>query len=377
MDVFEIILGCYESFVIGVKCRVKNESKELELVQSFNDHVHQASIRAVSCSSKYMVSSSTDETIEVYNMVKRCHIHTILQHTGTVTSLSFTPDESHLISTSDDGSIAIYETGTWKIKKLWDKAHKGSGVSCLAVHPSGKLALSVGKDKTLRTWNLVKGRPAYTTNHSSLGAYYFFERIIWSPIGQFYALPLNTKLIIYSVETAGIAFTIECDQKVHGITFLSEHLVCFGTENGSIKCYDIINKELVWNMKIGDVRVKCLSKVDEWLITALSDGHITLWDLKSDEEPVKNCSIFLDCRVTCMTSSKSPSKKEDVKSESEEEIEDKPEVIVVGVKKPETLQKVKRKSVSNGNQKKKLKSSIQIKKKAVSQKWNVSNEFDN
>lgn len=39
-------------------------------------------------------------------------------------------------------------------------------VSFLACHPSGKLALSVGKDRTLRTWNLVKGRPAYTTNHS-------------------------------------------------------------------------------------------------------------------------------------------------------------------------------------------------------------------
>lgn len=96
-------------------------------MQSFNDHVHQASIRSVACSSKYMVSSSTDETIEVYNMIRRCHVHTILQHSGTVTSLAFTPDESHLISTSDDGSIAMFETGTWKIKKLWDKAHKGLG----------------------------------------------------------------------------------------------------------------------------------------------------------------------------------------------------------------------------------------------------------
>lgn len=74
-----------------------------------------------------MASSSTDETIEIYNMIRRCHIHTILQHSGTVTSLAFTPDESHLISTSEDGSIAMFETGTWKLKKLWDKAHKGSG----------------------------------------------------------------------------------------------------------------------------------------------------------------------------------------------------------------------------------------------------------
>ncbi|XP_050539726.1 p21-activated protein kinase-interacting protein 1-like isoform X1 [Daktulosphaira vitifoliae] len=376
MDIFEIIIGSYESFVIGVKFRLINEKcKEVELVQSFNDHVHQASIRAVACSSKYMVSSSTDETVEVYNMVKRCHIHTILQHSGTVTSLSFTPDESHLISTSEDGSIAIYETGSWKLKKLWDKAHKGSGVSCLAVHPSGKLALSVGKDKTLRTWNLVKGRPAYTTNHSSLGAYYFFEKIIWSPIGQYYALPLNTKLIIYSVETAGIIFNIECDQKIHGTIFLSENLVCFGTENGFLKCYDIIKKEKIWDMKIGDIRVKCLSKVDEWFITALSDGHITVWELKPNKKPVERCSIFLDCRVTCMAYSTSHSK-QDIKNESEEECEGKDEIleskIIVNLNSETPKSKLKRKIQSNSSKKKMMKSSL--KRTYISQSWNVSDD---
>jgi len=39
-----------------------------------------------------------------------------------------------------------------------------SAVTSLSVHPSGKLALSVGYDAALRTWNLVKGRQAYTTN---------------------------------------------------------------------------------------------------------------------------------------------------------------------------------------------------------------------
>lgn len=52
-------------------------------------------------------------------------------------------------------------------------------------------------------------------------AYYFFDKIIWSPEGQHYALPLNTKLMIYNVETAGIAYTIEDNQKIHGVTFLT------------------------------------------------------------------------------------------------------------------------------------------------------------
>lgn len=39
-----------------------------------------------------------------------------------------------------------------------------NSVNCISIHPSGKMALSVSKDKTLRTWNLIKGRSAYVTN---------------------------------------------------------------------------------------------------------------------------------------------------------------------------------------------------------------------
>jgi WD40 repeat protein len=42
---------------------------------------------------------------------------------------------------------------------------RGRGrINSLSVHPSGRLLLSVGKDKTLRTWNLIKGRSAFITN---------------------------------------------------------------------------------------------------------------------------------------------------------------------------------------------------------------------
>lgn len=56
---------------------------------------------------------------------------------------------------------------------------------------------------------------------NSMTAHYFFDKIIWSPDGQHYALSLNTKLMIYNVETAGIAYTIEDNQKIHGVTFLT------------------------------------------------------------------------------------------------------------------------------------------------------------
>ena len=39
------------------------------------------------------------------------------------------------------------------------KGHKGR-VNSVSVHPSGKVALSVGKDRTLYMWDLMRGRRA-------------------------------------------------------------------------------------------------------------------------------------------------------------------------------------------------------------------------
>ena len=42
------------------------------------------------------------------------------------------------------------------------KGHKGR-VNSVAVHPSGKVALSVGKDRTLRMWDLMRGKGVAST----------------------------------------------------------------------------------------------------------------------------------------------------------------------------------------------------------------------
>lgn len=42
------------------------------------------------------------------------------------------------------------------------KGHKGR-VNSVAVHPSGKVALSVGSDRTLRMWDLMRGKGSAST----------------------------------------------------------------------------------------------------------------------------------------------------------------------------------------------------------------------
>lgn len=65
-------------------------------------------------------------------------------------------------------------------------------------------------------------------------------------------------------------------------------------------------------------------------------------------------------------------KSENIKNESEEEVEIKNDIIV-GVSQPKKTLKVKRKLLINGNQNKKIKSSL-TKKKKLSSNWTVSDE---
>jgi protein MAK11 len=79
---------------------------------------------------------------------------------GSITELHF-PSRSHLISTSEDGTIAIFHARDWVVLRVL-KGHKGR-VNSVGIHPSGKVALSVGADKTLRMWDLMRGKGSAST----------------------------------------------------------------------------------------------------------------------------------------------------------------------------------------------------------------------
>lgn len=79
-------------------------------------------------------------------------------HNSAVNHLRFTPDATHLLSASSDGSLAAIRTGSWIPEGLWKTPHNNKSVNHITIHPSGKLALTLGADLTLKTWNLIKGR---------------------------------------------------------------------------------------------------------------------------------------------------------------------------------------------------------------------------
>ena len=52
--------------------------------------------------------------------------------------------------------MAIFHARDWVLLRVL-KGHTGR-VNSVGIHPSGKVALSVGADKTLRMWDLMRGK---------------------------------------------------------------------------------------------------------------------------------------------------------------------------------------------------------------------------
>lgn len=184
--------------------------------QSFTNHAHNSSIRCVASSHKWVASGSTDEAIRIFNMRKRTDVGTLIQHDGTVTHVEFYAN-NFLFTSSEDGTICIWDTRSWQC----DKTLRGhtDAVNSLSVHPSGKMLLSVSKDKTLRTWNLVKGRCAYVTNLKAVA-----HLVLWSPSCTLFAAVIDKRVNIYDITVGGVVHSIDFGKRINCIVFMNVSL---------------------------------------------------------------------------------------------------------------------------------------------------------
>lgn len=241
----------------------------------------------------------------------------------TINCLAFTPEGSHLFACSNDGSITAIRCGNWQLEKVWPTAHKGTAVNTLAIHPTGKLALSTGEDGVLRTWNLIKGRQAYATNlvPKLKSNAKWITVVKWSPSGEKYLLAASGNIYIYSVESAGIDRELTFDSKVICVEFLKDNLIAVGFENGDIKFCDLKTSLHTMNMKAHSMRVKCIAHINDLLVSASSSGEIKLWRYNKhnlDMLQTVNCGARITCLSLAQTY-KDLMQKEEVKLEEEEE----------------------------------------------------------
>ncbi|KAG9031824.1 hypothetical protein FRB95_002269 [Tulasnella sp. JGI-2019a] len=221
---FKIIAGSYEKLLYGLEgtfppfspTTLPGSSRPIPTLKPiFIFPAHVGCVKAAAASptgGKWLATSSTDEIIKVWDLRRKKEVGALVHHSGSVTQLTF-PSPSHLLSASEDGTLALFSTRDWIALRTF-KGHKGR-INCVAVHPSGKLALSVGKDRTIRMWDFMRGKASLSTKIGKEA-----ELVRWAPSGALFTVQSHSSVDVYTTNMA-LIHTINHPARIQDVKFIS------------------------------------------------------------------------------------------------------------------------------------------------------------
>jgi len=142
-----------------------------------------------------LISAGYDESLAIFALKKHIQSGELKtpSNLGTPTCSSFAPPNeaspTHILIGLSSGKIVIYRKKDWSVQHIL-ACHDDKGVNCIAVHPSGRMALSGGRDGKICLWDLMRGRLAFVhkiPGSGTKGRKSTVNDIIWSDDGKRYA----------------------------------------------------------------------------------------------------------------------------------------------------------------------------------------------
>ncbi|KAJ7138804.1 WD40-repeat-containing domain protein [Mycena filopes] len=299
---FKVVAGSYEKLLYGLEGTLSFDADtsalSFHLKPLFIFPAHVSCIKAVAASphgGKWLATGSADEIVKVWDLRRRKEIGGLMHHEGSITHLCF-PSRSHLLSASEDGTLCLFRARDWAVLRAL-RGHKGR-VNCVAVHPSGKVALSVGKDRTLRMWDLMRGKGCASTKLGKEA-----ELVRWSSDGSLFVVQVASTIDVYTTDM-NLLHTINHPSRLQDVKFCKRvngpgEVLLAGAEDKKLSIYELSTDpetppRIVAEMTGHENRVKAIETLRIALppaahaahgpsttvvCTASSDGKIHIYDL--------------------------------------------------------------------------------------------------
>ncbi|KAM7524883.1 hypothetical protein LguiA_014785 [Lonicera macranthoides] len=312
-----IVAGSYERFIWGFNLKtleISQSEPPQTLIPTFTFPSHTSPIKSVSVAGSVAVSGGSDDTIKIYDLSTSSEIGSLL-HSSTVTSLAFFAPSSvsfprNLLAGADDGTVSIYDADPFvHLQTL--TVHK-RGVNDVAIHPSGKLGLTVGRDCCLGMVNLIRGRRSFYCRLDKEATIVKFDNG-----GGTFFMVMDEKVSVHESEDAKLVLELDNRKRVLCATPGLNGILFTGGEDRNITAWDTASGKVAYCIEDAHLaRVKgivVLSKNDgttdddpNIVASASSDGIIRVWDVrmaKKDNKPTPLAQANTKSRLTCLAGS--------------------------------------------------------------------------
>ncbi|KAJ6851818.1 putative p21-activated protein kinase-interacting protein 1-like isoform X1 [Iris pallida] len=221
----------------------------------------------------------------------------------------------NLLSASADGNLCIYDAGDRFVHLKTVPVHR-KGVADLAVHPSGRLALTVGRDAGIGMVNLVRGRRSF------FGKLDREAKIVryGDGSGEKFFMVREERISVHESEDARVLVEMDGGRRVLSAAVSENGLLFTGGEDRNVTAWDTTSGKVAYCIEgAHSARVKGLvvfkkrdndhtSEASNVLASAASDGVIRVWDLrmiaiKDNSNPLAEANT--KSRLTCLAGSSS------------------------------------------------------------------------
>lgn len=303
-----IVAGTYDGVLAGWETQDPT-GHSLEL--TFATPIHQGSIRSLCLAAPTVrdkpgtiLSSGYDEELKTHDWSKKLHssgqVRTPADF-GTPTCSAFAPPRTapstHCLLGFSGGKLVVYKKGDWSVQHVLP-GHEG-GVTSVAVHPTGKLALTGGKvDGKLKLWDLTRGRLAYTTKLPSTSKQHEpVDSLEWSIDGSMYGWCSGNHVTVRATDSGRDLLDAEVPSRINEIVLMEGSqgvFVAAACNDGSlpvlaVQALDdsqeerraILAIEPVDSPVAGEERFKCIRNIEGYrVVTCNSAGIISVMNLE-------------------------------------------------------------------------------------------------
>ena len=224
--------------ILSDKANADAEIENAQRVVVFPQLGHSEGISSMAFSpdGKYIVSSSLDQTLHIWDIERSRELRTFSGINRGIISVAWSPDNLHIVSGAWDGSITIWDVNNADIIKSFP-AHHGA-VSSVIYDNKGEQILSGGFDGSIK---------------------------LWDKYGTFISTVLENEAPVENV-------------------IVVDNFIISGSRDGCIKIWDKKSENIINSLNFNKGVICSLSSTSDGLkiISGYFDGSIVIWNTENN-----------------------------------------------------------------------------------------------